>query len=57
MFNSRRKNERGAVAVFMALVLVVLMGITAVVIDLGMERVTRSDLQAARRLGGVGPGP
>jgi Flp pilus assembly protein TadG len=46
MFHMRRKNERGAVAVFMALVLVVLMGITAVVIDLGMERVTRSDLQA-----------
>ena len=41
-----QKDERGAVAVFAALVLVVLMGISAVVIDLGMERVTRSDLQA-----------
>jgi len=42
----RQKDERGAVALFMAFVLVVLMGIVAFVVDLGMERVTRSDLQA-----------
>lgn len=40
------RNERGAVAVFTAFVLVVLMGIVAIVVDLGMERVTRADLQA-----------
>ncbi|WP_183093467.1 hypothetical protein [Nocardioides stalactiti] len=40
------RDERGAVAVFMAAVLVVLLGITAMVIDLGLERVTAADLQA-----------
>ncbi|RHW22799.1 hypothetical protein D0Z08_31140 [Nocardioides immobilis] len=33
-------------AVFSAFVLVILMGITAIVVDLGLERVTRADLQA-----------
>jgi hypothetical protein len=41
-----RKDERGAVALFVALILSVLMGITAIVIDLGMQRVTGADLQA-----------
>lgn len=42
----RRRDERGAVAVFTAFILVVLMGVAALVVDLGMERVTRGDLQA-----------
>ena len=42
----RKKDERGAVALFVALFLTVVMGMTAVVIDLGMQRVTGSDLQA-----------
>ncbi len=41
-----RSDERGAVAVFTAVTMVVLLGIAAIVIDLGMERVTRRDLQA-----------
>lgn len=43
---ARERDERGAVAVFTAAVLVVLMGIAAIAVDLGMERVTRADLQA-----------
>jgi len=43
---ARRRDERGAVAVFVAAVLVVLLAITAIVIDLGMERVTARDLQS-----------
>ncbi len=42
----RQKDERGAVALFVALILTVLMGMTAIVVDLGMQRVTGSDLQA-----------
>ena len=42
----RRKDERGAVALFVALMLSVLMGVTAIVVDLGMQRVTGADLQA-----------
>jgi Flp pilus assembly protein TadG len=41
-----RKDERGAVALFFALILSVLMGMTAIVVDIGMHRVTRGDLQA-----------
>jgi uncharacterized membrane protein len=42
----RQRDERGAVAIFVALALGFIMAITAIVVDLGMERVTRSDLQA-----------
>ncbi len=41
-----RKDERGAVAVFVALTLPVLMGVAAFVVDIGMQRVTGADLQA-----------
>jgi uncharacterized membrane protein len=41
-----QKDERGAVAVFVALILPVLMGIAAFVVDIGMQRVTGADLQA-----------
>jgi len=43
---ARKRDERGAVFAFTAAVLVVLLAITALVVDLGMERVTRADLQA-----------
>lgn len=43
---ARRRDERGALAVFMAFVLVVLLGVSALVIDIGLQRVTRSDMQA-----------
>lgn len=41
-----QKDERGAVALFVALILAVLLSMTAIVVDLGMHRVTRADLQA-----------
>lgn len=40
------RDERGAVAVLTSFILIILMGISAVVVDLGLQRVTRSDLQA-----------
>jgi len=40
------RDERGAVLAFTVFVMVVLIAITGIVIDLGMERVTRRDLQA-----------
>lgn len=43
---AREKDERGAVAVFTAFILVVLLGAGALVIDIGMERVARADMQA-----------
>lgn len=42
----RQKDERGAVAVFTALLLVVLLGVGAIVVDIGMQRVARADMQA-----------
>lgn len=42
----RRKDERGAVAAFSVFILGVLMGVASIVVDLGMQRVTRADLQA-----------
>jgi Flp pilus assembly protein TadG len=45
-FRRPRKDERGAVAIFTAFVMSILLGVTAIVVDLGMERVTRADLQA-----------
>ncbi|MEZ0578871.1 hypothetical protein [Nocardioides sp. MH1] len=41
-----RRDERGAVAVFVACTLGLVVAITGFVVDLGMERVTGSDLQA-----------
>lgn len=41
-----QKDERGAVALFVALIISVLLSMTAIVVDLGMHRVTRADLQA-----------
>lgn len=41
-----RRDERGAAAVFMVCVLGVIIAITSFVVDLGMERVTGSDLQS-----------
>ncbi|MDZ5623143.1 hypothetical protein SFC88_20055 [Nocardioides sp. HM23] len=40
------REERGSVAVFSALVMVILLGIGAVVVDIGVERVARADMQA-----------
>lgn len=46
-FRQRRdRDERGAVAVLTAFILVILMAISALVVDLGLQRVTRADLQA-----------
>lgn len=42
----RRRDERGAVALFVALSLALLMIITAFAVDLGMQRVARRDAQA-----------
>lgn len=42
----RSKDEQGAVAVFVAAVLVVLLGISAFAVDLGVQRVARRDMQA-----------
>lgn len=42
----RPPSERGAVALFTALLLVVLLGVTAFAVDLGVQRVARRDMQA-----------
>jgi uncharacterized membrane protein len=42
----REKDERGAVALFVGMLLPVLLGMTAFVVDIGMQRVTAADLQA-----------
>jgi hypothetical protein len=42
----RPRGERGAVAVLTACLLPILIGVAAIVIDIGMQRVTRTDLQA-----------
>lgn len=42
----REKDERGAVALLVGLILPVLLGMTAFVVDIGMQRVTGADLQA-----------
>lgn len=41
-----QRDERGAVAVFVVCALSVILGITSIVVDLGMQRVTGSDLQS-----------
>lgn len=41
-----RRDERGAVAVFTAFVLVILLGVAAFVVDIGMQRVVRTDMQS-----------
>lgn len=41
-----RRDERGAVAVLTAFVLVIMMGVAAIVVDIGMQRVARRDMQA-----------
>ena len=40
------RDERGAIAVFVACFMVILIGIAALAIDIGLHRVTRADLQA-----------
>lgn len=42
----REKDERGAVALFVGMLLPVLLAMTAFVVDIGMQRVTAADLQA-----------
>jgi uncharacterized membrane protein len=42
----RRREEQGAVAVFVALLMVVVVAVAAIAVDLGMQRVVRSDMQA-----------
>lgn len=42
----RRRDERGAVAVFLAAMLALIIGIGALAVDLGMQRVVRRDMQA-----------
>lgn len=42
----RERDERGAVAIFTALVLVIMLGVGALVVDIGMQRVARADMQA-----------
>lgn len=42
----RRRDERGAVFAFVAIVLVMLIPLTALAVDLGMQRVVRRDMQA-----------
>lgn len=42
----RKKDERGAIAVFTAFVLVIVLGLAAFVVDIGMQRVVRADMQA-----------
>lgn len=44
--NLRPREERGAVAVFLSLTLVLVLGIAALAVDLGMQRVSRRDMQA-----------
>ncbi|KAA1426274.1 pilus assembly protein TadG-related protein [Nocardioides antri] len=46
MLRARREDERGAVTIFSAFILVVLLGVGALVVDIGMERVARADMQA-----------
>lgn len=46
MRNMRQRGERGAIALFVGLIMPVLLGVTAFVVDLGMQRVTAADLQA-----------
>lgn len=41
-----RRDERGAVAAFVAIVVVMLIPLTALAVDLGMQRVVRRDMQA-----------
>ncbi len=41
-----RRDERGAVTVFVALLMMVLLGSAALVVDLGMHRVGRADMQS-----------
>lgn len=43
---SRRDDDRGAVAVLTGALMVVLLTVSAFVVDIGMQRVTRSDMQA-----------
>ncbi len=43
---TRNQDERGAVAIFTACLLVVLLGFSAFAVDLGMQRVARRDMQA-----------
>lgn len=45
-FTARERDERGAVAVYASIVLVVLLLVTALAVDIGMQRVARSDMQA-----------
>lgn len=42
----RSGDQRGAVAVFVAALLTVILGVAAFAVDLGMQRVARSDMQA-----------
>ena len=42
----RRRDDRGAVLPMVALIMVVLVGISAIAVDLGMQRVARRDMQA-----------
>ncbi|GAA1163693.1 pilus assembly protein TadG-related protein [Nocardioides aquiterrae] len=42
----RQRDERGAVALFAALVMVVLLGVGALAVDIGTQRVARADMQA-----------
>ncbi|GAB2984572.1 pilus assembly protein TadG-related protein [Nocardioides montaniterrae] len=41
-----RRDERGAVAVLAAFVLVIVLAVAAMVVDLGMQRVARTDMQS-----------
>jgi uncharacterized membrane protein len=43
---ARRSDERGAVALMTALFLVVIVGVAALAVDLGMQRVSKRDMQA-----------
>ncbi|NYJ01132.1 putative membrane protein [Nocardioides thalensis] len=46
IFGERRRDERGAVATVAGVFVVVIMVIAALVVDIGMQRVLRADLQA-----------
>lgn len=46
LVRSRHRDERGAAAVIVAVVCVVLVTISAIAVDLGMQRVARRDMQA-----------
>lgn len=41
-----RRDERGAVALFVALLMTVVLGITALTVDIGQQRVGRADMQS-----------